>query len=294
MNKLYIYIKRYSFSQFLWAIIISITDRAFNSFAKKVPYRKLMTKNFYNVIFQNGSNVQFHEDGLLSFDYPINKVNTKLSIRYKDADPFVFLQIIKSEEYHILTELLTSAGTTEPKIIDAGSNIGLTSVYFKRYFPDAEIISLEPNMQNFEIQKRIFSANNLQNCHMLKFAVWDKVTNLKPRKFRDNLSWAFALAETDKVEEALFPATTLQKVMEQRRWSKIDLLKIDIEGSEKILLENQSFLQEILPVTAFIALEVHAEIISRASVSSILSAQGFRTFTHGELIIGINSTPPVR
>lgn len=41
-----------------------------------------------------------------------------------------------------------------PYIIDAGANIGLGVIYFKKLFPDAEIIAFEPDPNIFAVMKK--------------------------------------------------------------------------------------------------------------------------------------------
>jgi predicted O-methyltransferase YrrM len=39
----------------------------------------------------------------------------------------------------------------KPLIVDVGANIGAASIYFHRAFPDARIVAVEPDRQNFEL-----------------------------------------------------------------------------------------------------------------------------------------------
>jgi len=41
-----------------------------------------------------------------------------------------------------------------PRIIDCGANIGLAIIYWKRKFPDAEIIGFEPDPEIFRVLKK--------------------------------------------------------------------------------------------------------------------------------------------
>lgn len=45
----------------------------------------------------------------------------------------------------------TDFGQNLAFIIDAGANIGLTSVYLANRFPNARILALEVDQQNFEL-----------------------------------------------------------------------------------------------------------------------------------------------
>src|SRR5207237_2287036 len=65
------------------------------------------------------------------------------------ADPFVLYQVLlrsgKKAEYYVPPSL-------RPKIIlDIGSNIGASIIYFRRQFPDANIFGFEPHPATFRI-----------------------------------------------------------------------------------------------------------------------------------------------
>src|SRR5438445_10560585 len=65
------------------------------------------------------------------------------------ADPFVLYQVLlrsgKKAEYYVPSGL-------RPRIIlDVGSNIGASIIYFRRQFPDANILGFEPHPDTFRV-----------------------------------------------------------------------------------------------------------------------------------------------
>src|SRR5687767_864934 len=66
-------------------------------------------------------------------------------LRSNTTDPGIFGQVFIARQYEIPYSF-------EPKtIIDAGANTGLSALYFADRFPNANIIALEPDKDNFEI-----------------------------------------------------------------------------------------------------------------------------------------------
>src|SRR6266436_3162621 len=68
------------------------------------------------------------------------------------ADPFVLYQVLlksgKKAEYYVPPAL-------KPKtILDIGSNIGASIIYFQHQFPDAEIFGFEPHPDTFRILQK--------------------------------------------------------------------------------------------------------------------------------------------
>ena len=67
-------------------------------------------------------------------------------LRRASSDIKVFEQGIVAKDYDI------SLPRFQPKlIIDGGANIGLTSIFFARKFPEALIIAVEPEEKNYQL-----------------------------------------------------------------------------------------------------------------------------------------------
>ena len=74
----------------------------------------------------------------------------RLLLRPNSSDSYVFEQVIEHLEYLPLYNYI-EAGKFKSKIntiIDAGANIGLTTLFFRHYFPTANIISIEADYFN--------------------------------------------------------------------------------------------------------------------------------------------------
>ncbi len=66
------------------------------------------------------------------------------------------------------------------------------------------------------------------------------------------------------------------------------LFKIDIEGGEKYLFEDEKQVRDFLSKTRFIAIEIHDEYDIRDKINGCLKDSGFEYFTTGDLTIGRN------
>lgn len=145
-------------------------------------------------------------------------------IRPRPADQEVYDSVFIRAEYDV--------AIPEPKVIvDAGAHIGLASVWFARRFPRAKIIALEPDDANFRLLVR---NTRRYNVTALQCALWNK--NAKLRIVNDSAdSWSFRVTESDTGN---IEAVTVDWLMQ--KFGAIDCLKLDIEGSEKIVLENSS------------------------------------------------------
>lgn len=237
---------------------------------------------FLKLIHVDGKMI--HEDK----DFYYNELkNLHFKLRKRpSSDISVFGQIFEEEEYQIVIQTYIENFKENPKnILDAGSNIGLTTLYFNNKLNSANIICVEPDDDNFDILKYNLNSNRIE-ANLYKAGLWSKNTNLKIiNDFRDKKEWSVRVKESETGD---LKAITIHTLLEEHQWKFIDILKIDIEGAEKevfnALNSNLSFLKK----TKCIAIEIHDEFNCRQEIYDILNKYHFKCCSSGELTIGVN------
>lgn len=136
-------------------------------------------------------------------------------IQYKD----IFINKI----YHF------NAVSKSPFIIDGGSNIGMSIIYFKHIFPDAKIIGFEPDSQIFALLEENITKNNLKNITLINSAL-GKTASKVP--FISNRGSGGRL-ENDSRSMTIKSVCLSNYINES-----VDFLKLNIEGSELPVLEE--------------------------------------------------------
>jgi FkbM family methyltransferase len=234
------------------------------------------------------------QDELLTAKVTVNNSPVFVSLRKFSRDLCVFEQVFLQQDYLPLVAKLRSAEQQENGrfIVDAGANIGCATLFIKAYFPDAQIICIEPEKSNFELLMHNLKRNKFdKGTTSLRKALWNKATTLNLQQ-RDQSHDAFHVMEKlcpDEVVDCV-ETCTLAQIMETCRQQQIDLLKIDIEGAEKTLFEDHEGLNTFLPRTRMLAVEIHEEFISQRKIKDILSTYWFQTEQSGEYTIAYNST----
>src|SRR4030043_491744 len=66
----------------------------------------------------------------------------------------------------------------KPYIIDCGSNIGLGIIYFKRLYPDAEVIGFEPDPKIFEALEYNVNLFKFTKVRLIKEGLWNADADL--------------------------------------------------------------------------------------------------------------------
>jgi FkbM family methyltransferase len=169
-------------------------------------------------------------------------------LRSKTTDKSTFYKIFYFKEYNIPVNF-------NPKVIlDLGANIGLAAVYFAQKYPNARIISVEPEPSNFKMLLK--NTESYSNVTCLNYGVWSKVTNLEIESGYGNCG--FRTTEVDYNNSNTIEAISIDKILDDFQLDHIDILKIDIEGSEKEIFEKN--FERWLPKTNMIVIELHENI----------------------------------
>jgi hypothetical protein len=70
-------------------------------------------------------------------------VKHPVSIRLHTSDAMVCAEVLLSEDYSFALEL-------QPRVVvDAGANCGMTSIFYANKYPDALVLAIEPDPENF-------------------------------------------------------------------------------------------------------------------------------------------------
>lgn len=178
--------------------------------------------------------------------YPSRDIKTPVYGRLGTSDRSVFEQIFCWDEFRPLAKL-----TNVLYIIDAGANVGYSTLFFLHLFPNAKVIAIEPDHDNFQmLQLNTKPFSNRVTC--LNSAIWGRRCKMLVEKdgYRDELHWA---RRTLPISDVTFQANNLQpeynsseiidgitidELVHQFHIPSIDLLKMDIEGGEISIFQH--------------------------------------------------------
>ncbi len=151
------------------------------------------------------------------------------------------------EEYVVANVLPEYVMTEDPAFFDVGAHVGGYSKMLKRYYPSSVIHAFEPNPKVFKKLQAAFDDSEVK-CNKLGLGSANKSRVLY--RFVDNdkseLSSSNAEAITNldgysgKIEKVPFRTTTLDHYCTKHVVSRIDFLKIDVEGGELDVIRGAS------------------------------------------------------
>lgn len=135
-------------------------------------------------------------------------------------------EIFKSEVYRFQTQ------SERPYIIDAGANIGLSIIYFKRLYPGCRIVAYEPDPQIFSLLTKNISLQRYEDVDLREAAAWVSDGYLD---FFSEGSLAGS-TEVDFLKTGNIKRVRSQRLKSDLQEKVVDFLKIDIEGAENEVL----------------------------------------------------------
>lgn len=151
---------------------------------------------------------------------------------------------ISSHDWGTAVEIFADAYYTPPAtfdesppllIVDAGSNIGLSLIYWAKKFPTAQLLSFEPHPDHLSLLRKNLRINNVPE---------NAVTVVESAVGSSNrMSWLSDEGSSSAVRDGTIPRSTdlairVVDIFEQLSGRTIDILKMDIEGSEREILDD--------------------------------------------------------
>ena len=239
-------------------------------------------KYFYRIIKRFGVKAAFF---LIRSKFKKNKleniylkgIKSQIYLSNYGPDVTTLFQIFYAGEYDIHLQ------ETPQFIIDCGANIGLSAVFFASKYPDALIVAIEPDENNFKYLLK--NTEPHKNIYCLKKAIWPSNVKLEIID-SGNGNWGLQtkIADGDR-NTMIVDGITLDQILVTYGKGKIDLLKIDIEGAEKELF-SQHF-ENWLSKTKVIAIELHDGIDPNISTIffNALALFSYNKYNKGENLI---------
>jgi FkbM family methyltransferase len=199
----------------------------------------------------------------------VNIEHVDLYLRTASPDLAVAVSCLVAEEF---CNIKISAPSV---IIDAGANIGTAAIYFARKYPNAKVFAIEPEQENYDILLK--NIDKYKNIIPIKAALWGQ-NEVRVLQDRFTGPWGYTIAETANEKSATaqrIECLTIGSLLQRHNLHNIDILKLDIEGAEKSVLENSD--AWINNVTIIIA-ELHDRICMGCDRAFYLSTREFARF----------------
>lgn len=192
---------------------------------------------------------------------------------YRPQDQCVIDEIYSREIY-------TRGGGIKPGdvVVDLGGHIGSFTLQASKLVGDSgRVIVCEPGPDNLAVLRENLARNGCRNVALLACAVADKpgTMDLYVPATDDPAQNPIAnsLYKSEGRKAVSVPVRTLDEIVASERLTRIDLLKIDIEGAEGLVLAAAG---KALAITRRLVMEVHLPHNTPEAMRGKLEAAGFR------------------
>lgn len=183
--------------------------------------------------------------------------NKTFSLTGDNNDKSIFTPIETSLYYspHI-TNFLKGVLKKDSISIDIGANIGAISLVMSYLSPMGKVYSFEPANVNFLFLEKNLLLNNIKNVEPIKAAIFDKNQQITLSYVEFGGGWSYIKQDKNlpiydlikeyfgeewienlknnqlEVKEELVDCLSLDEWVEKSQLKRIDLIKVDVEGSE--------------------------------------------------------------
>lgn len=228
-------------------------------------------------VYDNQGKIEQSSDQWMKISFVLKTQRVSLKLRWQSSDFLVFEQVLVKKEYSPLLEFKLRKDLI---ILDGGANVGFTSIYFKCCLPDARIIAIEPDPDNFKMLTENINMNRLPGVECLNYALWhsNEYVHLD-RNAGDSRDWSIRISDSGMIK---VKSKTLSALFEELNIDKLDVLKMDIEGAELEIFERDENIDSVLDCIDVVALEVHGD--SNKMIEKKLKSKGFHFFINNETI----------
>jgi FkbM family methyltransferase len=265
------FIKAALFESLLNWIRIKKSDRNLKKIAEKKEIRCSTTPSYLDftkgkcAIRVSRQHWFYSRDIINSFDYyfdsvrPLKVNDTELvdysTPRYHDVNGFDLMPVFfpSFSEPITTTQQYLAFANLKPGyvVMDLGAYSGLTSIIFKELVGnvgkvvamDADKKNLDAIRRNFTLYKRL-TGNDIE----IKFgAIWNHCNGLSFSSEGNMGSSATEIVGKFRGDNNLIPSYTLSKLADLLELKRVDFIKCDVEGAEKVIFEDIDFLDKYNP-----------------------------------------------
>ena len=240
-----------------------------DQFIFKLFQRNLLPRGFVFSAFFNSS-VRRQVSGIYDVE------NEGIRLRIKPQSNYCERKFLRRGQFYDQDEMNYLSQTCRihpnPVFIDVGANIGLYSFLLAKSVPNLRVLAIEPHpgiRRQFEYN---LSLNPNCNIEIQGYAVSDQPSEVIMKTGPEDLGCTRIETEGDvKVE-----CTTLKAIVEKADLSRIDALKVDVEGFESKVLKPylQDAPKELWPRT--IVVEIWASEYEKGDLIEFTASRGYK------------------
>lgn len=215
-------------------------------------------------------------------------INYKLDISHV-VDHYLYFGI-KDKSYETIIETIKNSKT----ILDIGANIGTTALYYASINAEAKILAFEPHPITFKRASENIQLNKFKNIQLINLGLGEHKEIVKLYEVNEhNPGMNRIIAENKNLPYKEIEIDSLDNILSERQISKIDFIKIDVEGFEyAVLAGGKKSIMQSKPIM-FIELDdnnMRENNKSARELIELLLSFGYREIFRADNLIPVTAT----
>ena len=203
-------------------------------------------------------------EGRKAYSLRIGDRVVDLHLRPRAGDLFVFHEVFTNKCYRLPARLLAGIRT----VIDLGSNVGLTALYWIDQLPDVRLVCVEPSPDNVAVLRDNLAAFSDRSA-IVEAAI--AATSGTVTFAEHGASWERRIVgETSSGRTVR--SCSIDDIISVSGFARVDLLKVDIEGGEVALFDR---VHPWMDRVGAMVVELHHPVTVE-QFSETVTAAGFR------------------
>jgi FkbM family methyltransferase len=198
---------------------------------KKLPFYLVPVRFLYRKIasrlFKNVRLIQIERDSIKYLLWANEDVGKRMILQggYEQSELLAFRKLIRNDDI----------------CIDVGGNVGIFSLNFAKCCGEhGHVYVIEPMRKNQLVIELAAEINGLKNMSVFRYALSDRDGEVTLEIPSADGAYAYIKSNHDKSgsEQLSVRCLPLGKFVNEQAIQKIDVLKIDVEGAEKLVLDG--------------------------------------------------------
>lgn len=211
--------------------------------------------------------------GLHRIGFAVKAQGVRFIYRSKDLMNLKIV-LVGAHEYEV-TDFIHHNLCPSDIFLDVGANIGYYTLIAAKMSPQGRVVAIEPSVVNASMLKENIRLNGAGNVTIVHRAAWQKSGVCLALHIRDPYNFGANSFLGGGVVECQVETIAIDDLIAEQDLTRVDLVKIDVEGAEyEVLLGMSNCLQTKPPRYIVCALD-HPDEINRQHTYELLRVAGY-------------------
>lgn len=176
----------------------------------------------------------------MEFHLPFDQKSFILNGSESDQSVLYYMELEKGYYEAYVLNLLHRVVAPDAVCLDIGANLGTISLALSYLAKRGKVYAFEPSNVNYGYLQQTIADNGITNIEAIKLGVFDRNGTISFREVAHGGGWSFI---DTKAPEQANPASQITCVrlddwVQTQALNRIDLIKVDVEGSEMEVLHG--------------------------------------------------------